>query len=212
MTRVRNLTWIVTGVLIVAAGRQIAYALTGGSLADRLSSAGGGPGVEWVAAVALAGSALATLVGLWLLACGVRERCELELAGWATTTPRLHAGVLVRRALVLSAATTAAFTMFESTLHYEEGLGFHGWHCIAGPVHQNAAPILIALSLIAAACVTAAEFLLAGLRRAVARLLLSRRPAHPRPLRRRSPRSLTIARDERVRANFSRGPPRSSLV
>ena len=65
-------------------------------------------------------------------------------------------------------------------IHYEDGLGFHGWHCIAGPVHQNAAPIMIALSLIAAAVVTAVDAVLAAARRVVAQLVLAGR-ALPRP-------------------------------
>jgi hypothetical protein len=56
---------------------------------------------------------------------------------------------------------TVVFTTVESLIHYEDGLGFHGWHCIAGPVHQNAAPIMIALSLMAAAVVTAVDAVLA---------------------------------------------------
>ena len=211
-TRSRALTWILIGVLVVAAGRQTAYALTGGSLAERLSSDGGGPGVAWVATAAIAGSVSAALVGLWLVACGVRERCALELEGWATTPPSVSVAGLARRTALLSVATTAAFTVFESTLHYTEGLGFHGWHCIAGPVHQNAAPILIGLSLVAAACVTAAELVLGALRRAVARLLLSHHVAHPRPLQRRPGRTSTIVRPQRASANQSRGPPGPSLA
>jgi hypothetical protein len=212
MTRARALSWILLGVLVVATSRQIAYALNGGSLADRLSAAGGGPGIAWVAAVALAGSALGTLGGLWLVACGVRERCALELDGWATTPPSIRLRALARRTVVLSGATAAAFTVFESTLHYERGLGFHGWHCIAGPVHQNAAPIIAGLSLIAAACVTAAEFVLSAVRRAVARRVLSLSVRTPRrPPGRRKPTS-TIARAPRPGANLTRGPPGLSLI
>jgi hypothetical protein len=204
--------WFLIGVLVVAAGRQAAYALTGGSLAERLSSDGGGPGVVWIATAALAGSVSAALVGLWLVACGVRERCALEFEGWATTPPSVSVAGLAQRTAVLSIATTAAFTVFESTLHYEEGLGFHGWHCIAGPVHQNAAPILIGLSLIAAACVTASELVLGALRRAVARLLLSHHVAHPRLPPRRPGRRSTIVRPQLASANQSRGPPGLSLA
>jgi hypothetical protein len=207
MTRTRILIWILVGVVVVAFGRQIAYALTGGSLAERLSAAGGGPSVVWVAAIALVVAPLATLIGLWLLACGVRERCELELEGWAQTAPTLRVPALVRRALTLSAATSASFTVFESILHYEQGLGFHGWHCIAGPVHQNAAPILIGLSLIAAACVTAAELVLAALRRVVAGLLVWQPVVQRRAPRRRPFHRSVAARRRRGASNLSRGPP-----
>ncbi len=211
MTRARALCWVLVGVLVAAAGRQIAYALSGGSLADRLSAAGGSPGIAWVATVALAGSMLVTLVGLWLVACGVRERCALELEGWAATAPGIRLGSLARRTVALSGATVSAFTVFESTLHYEQGLGYHGWHCIAGPVHQNAAPILVGLSLIAAAGVTAAELVLSALRRAVARRLLTVSVHLRRRVPRRRKPTATIARAHRPGANLSRGPPRLSV-
>ena len=211
MTRTRILIWVLVGVLVVAVGRQIAYALTGGSLAERLSAAGGGPSVVWVAAIALVVATLATLVGLWLLVCGIRERCELELEGWAQTAPTLRIPTLVRRALLLSVATISSFTVFESILHYEQGLGVHGWHCIAGPVHQNAAPILIGLSLAAAACVTAAEFVLAALRRAVARRLVSQSPAQRHVCGGRPFHRSVAARRSRGASNLSRGPPLTCL-
>jgi hypothetical protein len=211
MTAARAFTWALAGVVVVAGGRQIAYALTGGSLAARLSGAGGGPDVVVVGAAALGVGMLAAIVGLWLLACGVRERCQLELEGWARTPPTLRARVVVRRTIALSGATVVAFTAFESTLHYEEGLGFHGWHCIAGPVHQNAAPILAGLSLVAAACVTGAEFLLAALRRAVARLLVPRGLTRKRAPRRPPLVTSVIVRAARGASNLSRGPPPLSI-
>ena len=207
MTRARAIIWVSTAVLIVAVARQIAYALTGGSLADRLSTAGGGPGPAWVAGVALAGSAASVLVGLWLVACGVRERCALELEGWVAAPPALNAGSIGRRTLVLSIAATAAFIAFESTLHYEEGLGFHGWHCIAGPVHQNAAPIIVGLSLTAAACITAAEYVLGALRRTVALRRLSRPASSSRTPTGRTPRDRAVPGSPRIGVSLGRGPP-----
>ena len=39
----------------------------------------------------------------------------------------------------------------ESYLHWRAGLGWHGLHCLAGPVHRDAVPIVAALSLVAVA-------------------------------------------------------------
>jgi hypothetical protein len=211
VNRSRITIWLLIGVTVVALGRQIAYALVGDSLAARLAGSGGGPSVAWVAVAALAGSMLITVCGLGLLVCGVRERCALELAGWAQTAPRFRVGELVRRALLLSVGSIVCFTAFESTLHYQEGLGFHGMHCIAGPVHQNAAPVLVGLSLIAAALVTAADYLVTALRRAVARLL-SPRLRQPRRSHRRPTPGTLMSRALPERANPSRGPPRITLA
>ncbi|MDX6546992.1 MAG: hypothetical protein QOG33_542 [Gaiellales bacterium] len=208
MNRGRRLLWLVIAILVVAAGRQIAYGLAGGALATRLSASGGGPTVAWIAAVALAGSALSTLAGLWLIACGVRERCALQLEGWANTAPTFEVSALIRRAVALSGVAVAAFTAFESTLHYEEGLGFHGLHCIAGPVHQNAAPILVGLSLIAAAIVTGVDYVLAALRRTVAHAVLCALRLGRRVQRRR-PMFDALRSAARVGVNPSRAPPSS---
>ena len=181
----RTAMWLLVGVIIVSLGRTIAYALAGGTIASRLSEQAGGAQPAMVAAVSLSIAVGVSAVGLWLVATGLRERSRLQLEGWSQSPPALGIAGAARRATLLSAATIVVFTTFESCLHYEEGLGFHGWHCIAGPVHQNAAPIMIGLSLIAAAVVTAIDTILAAARRAVARLVLGtaprRRPAPGRP-------------------------------
>jgi hypothetical protein len=71
-------------------------------------------------------------------------------------------------------------------------------------VHQNAAPIMIALSLMAAAVVTAVDAVLAAARRVVAQLVLATRalpqPAaawfdsRPAPLRERSRHAIAPTR------------------
>ena len=55
--------------------------------------------------------------------------------------------------------------MVESTIHWREGLGWHGLGCLVGPVHRDAIPILVALSLIAVAVHGAIEHLLEWARR-----------------------------------------------
>jgi hypothetical protein len=171
--------WAVVGVFVVSLGRWIAYALAAGTLAQKLSSQGAGARPAVVAAISLGLALAATATGLWLVAAGLRERSHLELDGWAASSRPFSARRLLARSTALSAVTIVAFTTVESLIHYEDGLGFHGWHCIAGPVHQNAAPIMVALSLMAAAVVTAVDAVLAAARRVVAQLVLAG-PARPR--------------------------------
>jgi hypothetical protein len=171
----RILMWALVGLFVVSLGRWIAYALAAGTLAQKLSSQGAGARPAVVAAISLGAALAATATGLWLVAAGLRERSRLELDGWAASSRPFSARRLLTRSAALSAVTIVVFTTVESLIHYEDGLGFHGWHCIAGPVHQNAAPIMIALSLVAAAVVTAVDAVLAAARRVVARLVLAGR-------------------------------------
>jgi len=146
--------WALVGLFVVSLGRWIAYALAAGTRAQKLSSQGAGARPAVVAAFSLGAALAATATGLWLVAVGLRERSRLQLHGWASSSRPFSAQRLLARSAALSAVTIVVFTAVESLIHYEDGLGFHGWHCIAGPVHQNAAPIMIALSLMAAAVVT----------------------------------------------------------
>ena len=162
----------------------------------------------WIAAVALPASAAVAGVGAWLVAIGVRERCALDLARWAAPAP-LRPARIAARAAALGLVTNLGFALVESCIHYHEGLGWMGLRCIRGPVHADAAPILVGLSLVVAALVTAADHVLAALRRAAARRALARRPrpaaALPRPL----PRDGRPCRRARVR----REPhPRAALL
>jgi hypothetical protein len=208
MAQLRRTTmWLLVGVIIVSLGRTIAYALTGGTIASRLSEQAGGAQPAMVAAVSLSIAVGVSAVGLWLVATGLRERSRLQLEGWSQDPPTLGIAGVARRATLLSAATIVVFTIFESCLHFEEGLGFHGWHCIAGPVHQNAAPILIGLSLVAAAIVTAVDAMLAAGRRLVARLVLARRAVPPRTGRHALPSGAPLRARLLLRFTPARGPP-----
>ena len=203
----RTAMWLLVGVIIVSLGRTIAYALAGGTIAQRLSEQAGGAQPAVVAAVSLSIAVGVSAVGLWLVATGLRERSQLQLEGWSQEPPTVGITSVARRAALLSAATIVVFTTFESSLHYEEGLGFHGWHCIAGPVHQNAAPILIGLSLVAAAIVTAVDAMLVAGRRLVARMVLARR-ATPRGTGRRDlPSGARLQARPMPRWTPARGPP-----
>ena len=207
MSRPRILVWALAAVLVIAVSRQIAYALAGAAVARRLAGEGGGTDPVWIAAAALVAAALVAAVGTWLVAIGVRERCRLELERWVAPAP-LRPARIAARAAALALVTNAGFAVVESCIHYHEGLGFMGLRCIEGPIHADAAPILIGLSLVAAAVITAAEHVLAALRRAVALLVLSRRGVPRSPESRRPAPAVSPALGRRLHdANLSRGPP-----
>jgi hypothetical protein len=206
MSRARALVWALAAILVVAVSRQIAYALAGDAVAQRLSGRGGGADPIWIAAIALTASAAVAVAGAWLVAIGVRERCALDLERWAAPAP-LRASRVAVRAAVLALVTNLGFALAESCIHYHEGLGWMGLRCIRGPVHADAAPILFGLSLVVAALVSAAEHVLAALRRVAARRALARRArpisALPRPLLATAVR----ASARLLGANPTRGPP-----
>ncbi len=100
--------------------------------------------------------------------------------------------------------------MLESTIHWREGLGWHGLRCLTGPVHRDAIPILGALSLLAVAVHGAIEHLFAWARRLFAQLeakLLLTAPADPDCPGRRGPR-----RDRPGLSNGARGPPAFAVL
>jgi hypothetical protein len=112
----------------------------------------------------------------------------------------------VIRAAVLFAATSATFAVLESYLHWRAGLGWHGLHCLTGPVHRDAIPLLLALSVVAAALACAVEHVLAWMRRVWAAVNRRRRvdgslPAVPLPAR------VCAVRPALVAAHGARGPP-----
>ena len=175
MTRREHLAGLLLGLaLVVLSGRALAYAATPTPLAARL----GGPRLPVIVFVALALGALVSLGVLWLAALGVRERHALEPSG---APPRLPLARVGADAAVLATASLAGFAAVETWVHSRAGMHMPWWACLEGPVHRNAIPILVGLSLVAAALLAAARHALAWARRVVAVLrLLSR----PRPARR----------------------------
>jgi hypothetical protein len=168
--------WLAVGTLVVLVARWFAYQLAPSPLALTLKQQAGGPRLLIVAAIALglAFSAGAAIVALAALA--VREQGLLETRP-VLERPRLRLARLVARSLVLWLATLFAFALLESALHWRAGLGWHGLHCLAGPVHGDAVPILLALSFLAAALVAACEHVLDWLGRTLARLAAALRAA-----------------------------------
>jgi hypothetical protein len=173
--RLRALTWVTACALVVLAARTLAYQLAPRPtlVGTTLEQAVGGPGLVLTAIVALVGALAAAATIVWLAALGVRERHLL--AGGPAPEPIRPARVL-GSAFVLFAASCVVFDALESYLHWRAGLGFHGIHCLVGPVHRNALPLLGALSLLAAAVIAAATHLIRWMRRTL-RALTQRRIA-----------------------------------
>jgi hypothetical protein len=165
----RALAWIGVGALVVLGARSITYALSPSPLAMALSHQAGGPALPLITIVSLAlGLAIAT-AAVWLATLGVRERRLLETRP-LIALPRLRIDLLAGRALALWLLTMPVFALVESYIHWRQGLGWHGLHCLTGPVHRNAIPVLGALSVVAAALAAAVEHVLGWIRRTIARL------------------------------------------
>jgi uncharacterized protein YcnI len=162
---VKRLSWAATGVLTVLAARSLAYALSPSPLAVELAGQVGGPTPVAVAATALlVGAGLAATI-VWLATLGVEER--RRLSGASDVAP-IRLSCLLGRAAALFLASVAGFALLESSLQWRAGLGWHGLHCLVGPVHRNAVPILAALALVAAALAGAAEHVIRWVRRSLA--------------------------------------------
>jgi hypothetical protein len=192
-------------VLVVLGGRALAYAATPTPLAGRL----GGPRLPVIAFVALTTAAVLSLGVLWLAALGVRERYALEPA--PGPAPRLALARFGLDSTLLGGGSLAAFAALETWIHGRAGMHMQWWQCLDGPVHRNAIPILLALSLAAGALLAALRHVLAWARRVVhvlRRLLQARpeaRPARFVPRRRSAPAWLL------ARALRARGPPALSI-
>jgi hypothetical protein len=178
--RAKLLLWPALVALLVLCARVLAYALAPSPLARVLERSAGGPSLVTVALVSLGLAATASTLVVWLASLGVRERARLQPERVA---PRLRLRRLGLRAVVLYVASSLAFALFESYLHWRAGLGFHGLSCLVGPVHRNGIPLLAALALIAAALAEAAGHVLAWMRAVVRELRRRRVVPLPLPLR-----------------------------
>ena len=173
----RRLLWLPVVALLVFAARWLSYALAPPSLlSGRLEASAGGPRLVVVALVSLGLGALVSVLAVWLAALGVRERAQLRPERVA---PSLRLRRLAFRFVLLYAASSLAFAMLESYLHWRAGLGFHGLSCLVGPVHRNAISVLAALALAAAALAEAGSHVLAWMRAVVRQLRRRRLAAEP---------------------------------
>jgi hypothetical protein len=204
----RAFAWTGVTALVVLGARAIAYAVSPSPLALELSHEAGGPQLPVLAAVSLALALGLSAAVVWLAALGVRERRLLETRR-VVAVPHLRLELLATRALALWLVSMPAFAYLESYIHWRQGLGWHGLHCLTGPVHRNAIPVLGALSLVAAALATAVEHVLAWMRRTIARLIASPRRSDVELLT--SPVSYAQALTPAFAAPLgARGPPESS--
>jgi hypothetical protein len=162
--------WTAAAVVVTLLARTIAYALNPTPLAQMLEHRAGGPSLPVLALVALTlGSGAAVLV-CWLAAFGVRERALLERRTLSSPLPRLRPTRILATALALWIVTSVVGGLFEAYVHWRAGLGWHGLHCLVGPVHRDLLPILGALSLMAAATLAAVDVVVAWMRRTFALL------------------------------------------
>lgn len=162
--KMRAVFWVGTCALVVLCGRALAYELAPHPqlVGDRLEQAVGGPGLIITAVAALVGAVALAVAFVWLATLGVRERHLL--AGGPPPEP-LRLRRIAFAFLGLWPASCLAFASLESYLHWRAGLGFHGIHCLLGPVHRDAIPLLAALSLVASAAAAAARHVSSWLRR-----------------------------------------------
>jgi hypothetical protein len=204
----RAIAWPVAVALVVLGSRTIAYAISPSPLAAELSHQAGGPTLPVITIVAILLALTFSAAVVWLATLGVHERRLLETRP-LVAEPRLRLGLLAARALALWLVAMPAFAYLESTIHWREGLGWHGLHCLAGPVHRNAIPILGALSLTTAALAAALEHVFAWMRRTLASIAGPRRIAGIVVLA--EPRSATLLLPAAFAAPLgARGPPRVS--
>ena len=163
--------WPAAVALLVLCARVLAYALAPSPLARVLERSAGGPGLVTVTLVSLGLAATGSILVVWLASVGVRERARLRPDRVA---PAIRLRRIALRAVGLYLASSIAFALFESYLHWRAGLGFHGLSCLLGPVHRNAIPLLAALALLAAALAEAGGHVLAWMRAVVRELCRSR--------------------------------------
>ena len=153
-------------ILVVLVARWLAYAMEPGASARFLEHRAGGPAVPALALVVLAIGAMLALTVCWLVAVGVRERALIARRE-APPFGVVRTGVT---AMFLILATCVLGGLLEAYLHWRAGLGWHGLHCLVGPVHRDLIPFETGLSLVAAALIEAASHVAAWMRSTFARL------------------------------------------
>ena len=205
--------WTGACALVVLASRALGYALAPHPtvVAGHLESRLGGPRLVVVATVAIVAAAVLAASILGLASMAVRERLALSPA--VVDPPRISVRRLLAHGLLLAVASSTAFALLESYLHWRAGLGWHGVRCLTGPVHRDALPFLGSLSLVAAAFAAAIEHLLGWMRRTLAALLA--RPAHSHgrpPAPSRALGSLSLRPRLLAVGASPRGPPGALLA
>jgi hypothetical protein len=203
MTRLLRLGgWAATTAVVILLARTIAYAVSPSPVAELLRHRAGGPALPVLLLVALtAGGSLAIAITFlaWL---GVRERALVE----RRPPPRLRTARMLIRTTVLWGAAATLGGLLEAYIHWRAGLGWHGLHCVVGPVHRNLLPIDAGLSMVAAAIVTALEHVAMWMRRTLQRLATVASYIGREPLAAAAPTSAFRAQPRRT-AGGPRAPP-----
>jgi hypothetical protein len=164
-----------------------------------------------IAVVAIGISLAVSVSAVGIAALALRERASLDPV-LTIARPRLRPARLLLHVLSLWAATCLCFAYLESYLHWRQGLGWHGLHCLVGPVHRDAIPILGALSLVAVALRLCAEHVIAWMRRTIRRLLARPRSPAARVRDQAAPAGLRIPGDQVWSLSRPRGPPRCATA
>jgi hypothetical protein len=162
--------WTFAGVLVVLLARTIGYAAAPSPMAHLYARNLGGPSLPLMTLVALSLAAVAAITVCWLATLGVRERRLLERRVLAGPPPRISVVRLLANACAFWVVCSLASGLVEATIHWRAGLGWHGLHCLVGPVHRNLLPIVAALALLASACIAAGDHVVSWLRRRFALL------------------------------------------
>jgi hypothetical protein len=198
--------WLAAVVLVILLARAIAYAVVPSPAARVLEQRGGGPALPILSLVTLGLGVAVAVATCWLAALGVQERAALE----SRAAPRLRFARLVLSALALALVTSLLGGLFEAYIHWRAGLGWHGLHCVVGPVHRDLIPIATALSLAAAAAIEAGCLVTAWMGRTFAALRIAVRPMFA-PLVLPVPSSIVLPSPPlRVGTRSPRGPPEFS--
>jgi hypothetical protein len=209
MTLRRGLAWLAFLVVLELVARAVVYGMapTAGVASRELGGKLGGPGFVAVLLVAVGLALVLTVALVWLATMGVRERWALSDRPREGAPPRIAAGPLAVRALVLTLVGWLTFAAIETLLHLHEGLGFHGVECLVGPVHRNALPVVAALALLASAAVEVARMVLAWTRRSMGRLVRPRAAGRPSCATATSRFASAPRRAPLLRGTPVRGPP-----
>src|SRR5207244_11654998 len=165
-----SVLWSGAGVLRICVARCIAFACAPGTACSLLKLGASRPGLPLRTLVSLALGGSFALAICWLAALGIRERALLERRLLAAPPPCFRVARTVLLALALSVCTSVAGGLLEAYIHWRAGLGWHGLHCLFGPVHRDLLPFEAGLSFVAAALLAAGEHVAAWMRRTFALL------------------------------------------
>ncbi len=193
---------LVAATLVVLLARTIAYATEPTPAARVLEQRAGGPPLPLLALVSLLLAASLAVAVCWLAAMAVRERALLERRPFQRFAVRRMLAV----AVVLALVTSLGGGLLEAYLHWRAGLGWHGLHCVFGPVHRDLLPLESGLSVLAAALLAAAQHVVAWMRRTFAHLRAVL--PHSWPLvQHLLPRQFDVPRSLCLRSAPARAPP-----